>query len=941
MDLKIVSAVARALTANGSNGYVRVAAGSTFKVGATVNLTSTTPLTNNGLQIQDIKGVSGSTDIALYLIDPANGQPFNATAYLTAATATITQPEQRLWYGVGTDEVPPYSPLTDVQMAAVLAAIFPAAVAPASNVSILNWPVSQPVSITSSPLPTNAATETTLASILSKLNASVAVTGTFWQATQPISAAALPLPTGAATETTLGSVLTALGSTLTVSGTVAITATQLPASLGAKTSANSLSVTTATDQFPMVDKTATGTITTIGNTVEFDSQGTGAVKFVVSGVWTGTLLMEQSVDGTNWISYGGIPLPTSLGLPATALVTANGTWLLTGSGAQKLRLRATAAMTGTATITFDGGSSPSLLFANMLDDGIFDTANNATTTPLGGNGVFTGVGKDISAFTSVSVFIYSNVPSATNGVQLQFSTDNAVWLTAYAATYTDNGMCSHIVLGRRAKYFRIIYTNGVAAQGTFQMQVIYQRVAAQTNMVGLEETIEPIQTGALTRSILTGKSAAAAGTYVNVPVLDHDNLATFATAGLAVRPVLDAYQFSAFAEQRVSIPYTLADIVQKYGRNARLIASALVGGGNIADTLNMSGFTLSVDGVAASQARARTSEWYRYQTGRGQQILQTIIHGNAGVANQTRNWGYYDDSDGLMYRLVGTTLNVVRRTSTGESGGTLVAPYEQIVAQSAWNVDKLDGSGNGGNPSGVLLDITKGSIYEIRFQWLGVGVVQFFINTHLVHQMIHPNTLAFPYMRTGTLPLSWSVLNDATASAGSMTVICGHVTSESGEVPPHIPTTATRAPLATASAAETPLISLRLKTLLNTLDNRITVTPTSLGLSESAGNRSYVFIRLNPTLTGATFAVATEATSGIEVDTAATAVATPGTLVARFALNANNDISIDLAKYFALGSRVLRREAYTGVSDILTVSIQRVAAQNPTVDCALAWDEYQ
>lgn len=35
-------------------------------------------------------------------------------------------------------------------------------------------------------------------------NASIAVTGTFWQATQPVSAASLPLPTGAATETTLG-----------------------------------------------------------------------------------------------------------------------------------------------------------------------------------------------------------------------------------------------------------------------------------------------------------------------------------------------------------------------------------------------------------------------------------------------------------------------------------------------------------------------------------------------------------------------------------------------------------------------------------------------------------------------------------------------------------------------------------------------------------------
>lgn len=39
---------------------------------------------------------------------------------------------------------------------------------------------------------------------------SVAVTGTFWQATQPVSASSLPLPTGAATETTLDAIKTSV-----------------------------------------------------------------------------------------------------------------------------------------------------------------------------------------------------------------------------------------------------------------------------------------------------------------------------------------------------------------------------------------------------------------------------------------------------------------------------------------------------------------------------------------------------------------------------------------------------------------------------------------------------------------------------------------------------------------------------------------------------------
>jgi len=107
------------------------------------------------------------------------------------------------------------------------------------------WQATQPISAASLPLPTGAATEATLASLLASIDVgvdvtnfpsgflaaqsgvwsvgitnatlavtqsgswtvgvsgSVAVTGTFWQATQPISAVSLPLPTGAATEATL------------------------------------------------------------------------------------------------------------------------------------------------------------------------------------------------------------------------------------------------------------------------------------------------------------------------------------------------------------------------------------------------------------------------------------------------------------------------------------------------------------------------------------------------------------------------------------------------------------------------------------------------------------------------------------------------------------------------------------------------------------------
>jgi hypothetical protein len=90
-------------------------------------------------------------------------------------------------------------------------------------------------------LPASVGTKSSAASfpvVLASDQAAIPVTGNFFQATQPVSVAALPLPSGAATETTLGNVLT---STNTIGG-------RLPTSVGTKNSANSLSVVLASDQ---------------------------------------------------------------------------------------------------------------------------------------------------------------------------------------------------------------------------------------------------------------------------------------------------------------------------------------------------------------------------------------------------------------------------------------------------------------------------------------------------------------------------------------------------------------------------------------------------------------------------------------------------------------------------------------------------------------------
>jgi uncharacterized membrane protein len=103
-----------------------------------------------------------------------------------------------------------------------------------SSVNVTDFPAVQPVSATALPLPTGAATQTTLAALLTKIEATLAVQDatavakltsiiTLLEATLKVSATALPLPTGAATQTTLAALLTKIEATLAVQDATAET----------------------------------------------------------------------------------------------------------------------------------------------------------------------------------------------------------------------------------------------------------------------------------------------------------------------------------------------------------------------------------------------------------------------------------------------------------------------------------------------------------------------------------------------------------------------------------------------------------------------------------------------------------------------------------------------------------------------------------------------
>lgn len=117
----------------------------------------------------------------------------------------------------------------------------------------------------------------------------------------------------------------------------------------------------------------TGTATT-NSTASFSLSAIDCIRVQVSGTWTGTLALELSPDGgTTWYTNGGHQTGTSYNIGSA---TANFSAIANVAGATNFRIRATAAMTGTAVVKVVETVNPNLAFiANpiKLSDGTTPT----------------------------------------------------------------------------------------------------------------------------------------------------------------------------------------------------------------------------------------------------------------------------------------------------------------------------------------------------------------------------------------------------------------------------------------------------------------------------------------------------------------------------------------------------------------------------------------
>lgn len=335
--------------------------------------------------------------------------------------------------------------------------------------------------------------------------------------------------------------------------------------------------------------------------------------------------------------------------------------------------------------------------------------------------------------------------------------------------------------------------------------------------------------------------------------------------------------------------------------------------------------TVTLDGVGTSVAVTNS--------GNTVTTAREIATGNYAAAGA--GWMAYQLGSTIIFvnRRPGPrsgSYSLTATTAVGSFAQTVagVLPTDTWIAKTAWNGDRLDGSAGANNASGATLDQTKMSVWQILIPFLGNGnvILQWMDPTtglwstcHTIHR---PNAFTTPIVREATFNL-WIYADGAanvSASSGSMALFCDGQTQILGPRTAIGPTFKTTV----GNASELPLLSIRVDPVYNGAQNRSGFVP--LQVTTSAGATGQVMLRfyLNATLTAANFA-SVNAVSMLSLDTSATAAAN-GLLVGNIVTSpTGGSTPVDVSN---LGYRL---EA----GDVVTITAQQTNGTNGTVAIGL------
>jgi hypothetical protein len=168
-------------------------------------------------------------------------------------------------------------------------------------------------------------------------------------------------------------------------------------------------------------------------------------------------------------------------------------------------------------------------------------------------------------------------------------------------------------------------------------------------------------------------------------------------------------QRAPFGELAVAQPTPRIALSFPYALNPDKVNLGVTGSGTTTQADSMA--VLSTTAATNSSAELLSHDTIRYIPGQGVSARFTALF-TEGVAGSEQYIGIGTGEDGYF---------------VGIDGADGLAILHRIDGADTWHPrsefnDPLDGTGN----SGIDLDITKGNVFKIDYQWLGFGTINFY-----------------------------------------------------------------------------------------------------------------------------------------------------------------------------------------------------------------------
>lgn len=146
--------------------------------------------------------------------------------------------------------------------------------------------------------------------------------------------------------------------------------------------------------------------------------------------------------------------------------------------------------------------------------------NNSTNVILLANQTFTGIAGDVLNHGIIVIMVKASHNSAIDGLKVQFSVDGINWDSEDNFTIT-GGQAKTFSFQCSARYYRVIYINGVTNQTYFRLQSILKPYYVKPSSHRIADTISSQDDAELIKSVLTAENETG---FINIQATKSNNL---------------------------------------------------------------------------------------------------------------------------------------------------------------------------------------------------------------------------------------------------------------------------------------------------------------------------------------------------------------------------------------------------------------------------------